>query len=158
MEQVYKVYKRPPYPQHDPWRLLEASSGGRGGWGWVLASPASPSQAFLCLRGPQFAPVCLSNRGGGGVGAMGWPRQARTREAGKPASERVGQQGSLLLASHQACQEHGWFLPHGRGGVERGGGSCPPMGQPSINMNLVHKGVPGDFAWCVVCTVELVVR
>ena len=65
---------------------------------------------------------------------MGWPRQARTREAGKPASERVGQQGSLLLASHQACQEHGWFLPHGRGGVERGGGSCPPMGEPSINL------------------------
>ena len=60
---------------------------------------------------------------------MGWPRQARTREAGEPARERVGQQGSLLLASHQACQEHGWFLPHGRGGVERGGGLVPPHGR-----------------------------
>ena len=48
-----------------------------------------------------------------------WPLQARASEKGKPAKERVGQRGSLLLASHQACQEHGWFLPHGRGEVER---------------------------------------
>ena len=32
----------------------------------------------------------------------------------------------LLLASHKACQEGGWFLPHGRGGVERGGGARTP--------------------------------
>ena len=26
------------------------------------------------------------------------------------------------------------ILPHGRGGVEREGGSCPPMGELSINL------------------------
>ena len=46
----------------------------------------------------------------------------------------MGQQGSVLLASHQACHESGRFLPHGGGGVERGEGSCPPMGEPSINL------------------------
>ena len=70
---------------------------------------------------------------------MGWPRQARASEASEPARERVGQQGSLLLASHRACQKHGWFLPpmaHGRGqewmSGERGG-SCPPTGELIIN-------------------------
>ena len=57
---------------------------------------------------------------------MGWPRLARMGEWGKPVSERVGQKGSLFLASHQACQEDGWILPHGRGGVERGGGLVHP--------------------------------
>ena len=38
------------------------------------------------------------------------------------------------LASHQARQEGGWFLPQSRGGVERRGGSCPPMGELSINL------------------------
>ena len=75
---------------------------------------------------------------------MGWPRRhdrpRRARQArgrGKPARERVGQQSSLLLASHQACEEDEWFLPHGRGGVERGGGLVPPhgpMGKLSINL------------------------
>ena len=65
---------------------------------------------------------------------MGWPRRARMGESGEPVSGGEGQQGSGLLASHQACQEDGWFLPHGRGGVERGGGSCPPMGELSINL------------------------
>ena len=65
---------------------------------------------------------------------MGWPRRARTRDSGEPVGRRMGQHGSVLLASHQACQEHEWFLPYGRGGVERGGGSCPPMGELSINL------------------------
>ena len=54
--------------------------------------------------------------------------------SGVPVCGRVGQQSSGLLASHQACQGDEWFLPHGRGGVERGGGSCPPMGEPNINL------------------------
>ena len=65
---------------------------------------------------------------------MGWPRRARMGESGEPVSGGEGQQGSGLLASHQACQEDGWFLSHGRGGVERGGSSCPPMGELSINL------------------------
>ena len=58
---------------------------------------------------------------------MGWPRWARTSEWGEPVSERVGQEGSLLLASHKACKEDGWFLPHsGPRSGERGGARAPP--------------------------------
>ena len=54
---------------------------------------------------------------------MGWPRRPRTSEPGELVGKRVGQQGSPLLASHQACQqEDGWFLPHGRGQEWRDGG------------------------------------
>ena len=49
------------------------------------------------------------DRGGGGVGAMGWPRGrdrpgrlgGRDRRVCESVSERVGQQGSLLMASHR---------------------------------------------------------
>ena len=77
---------------------------------------------------------------------MGWPRQARTREAGKPASDsdRVGQQDNVLLASHQptgmlgagACRHGSWVImggssPMARRGREEGrsgerGGLVPP--------------------------------
>eukprot|EP00967_Tisochrysis_lutea_P138746 scaffold250880_cov30-Tisochrysis_lutea.AAC.2 len=70
---------------------------------------------------------------------MDWPRRARTSDPGEPVGQRVGQQGSVLLGSHSRyarSQEGGWFLPHGRGGVERGGGGLapPPRGKPSINL------------------------
>ena len=55
----------------------------------------------------------------------------------------------MLLASHQACQESGWFLPHGRGGVEREGGSCPPMGELSIKLvALLRLRGPGPSCGC----------
>ena len=57
-------------------------------------------------------------------------------EWGEPVGKGVGQlEGSGLLAPGKPSGMSGgwvWFLPHGRGGVERGGGSCPPVGQPSI--------------------------
>eukprot|EP00967_Tisochrysis_lutea_P131927 scaffold229748_cov30-Tisochrysis_lutea.AAC.4 len=49
------------------------------------------------------------------VSSQGESGQARQCAPGKPST-----------ISHQACQEHGWFLPHGRGGVERGGGARAP--------------------------------
>ena len=61
--------------------LLEASSWGKGGWGWALASPASPSQALPSLRGqgpPRHTYLPPSTGGeegleqwGGRVGATG---------------------------------------------------------------------------------------
>ena len=58
---------------------------------------------------------------------MGWPRRARTSELGKPVGEGVGQQGSLLLASHTACQEDGRFLPQPAGEEWREGGARAPV-------------------------------
>ena len=57
---------------------------------------------------------------------MGWPRQARAGESGVPVGEGMGQHGSVLLACGGE-RESGWFLPHGGGRVERGGGSCPVL-------------------------------
>ena len=67
-----------------------------------------------------------------------------TRDSGELVGRRMGQHVSMavcsvLLASHQACQEHECFLPYGRGGVERGGGlvpPAPPMVELSTSMNL----------------------
>ena len=72
---------------------------------------------------------------------MGWPRRARSSGSGESLGKGVSQQGSVCswqAISHKAFQEDGWFLPHGRGGVERKGGSCPPMGESSINL-VSHK-------------------
>ena len=55
---------------------------------------------------------------------MGWPRWARTRASGEPVGSGEEDGSSWQCApgsSHQACQEHEWFLPYSRGGVERGG-------------------------------------
>ena len=52
--------------------------------------------------------------------------------------KEVSLQGNVLLASHQACQDDGWFLPHNRGGVERAGGLCPPMGELSIILTAIQ--------------------
>ena len=128
-------------PTGDPWRLLEASVRGQRRLG---LSPGLPCLSLAGAPEPQGPPRCtyLPRRPGGegvlGVGAMamGRPRQARASEIGEPARERMGRQSSLLQASHQACQEHGWFLPHGRGGVERRGGSCPPHGRTKYKLSL----------------------
>ena len=53
---------------------------------------------------------------------------------------RMGQQASVLMASHQACQEHGWFLPYSRGGVERGGGLVPPPGRTKYKLSCDGAG------------------
>ena len=69
--------------------------------------------------------------------------QAQAQAPGEPVGRRMGQQGSVLLASHKACQEGWWFLPYCRGGVERGGGSCLPMGESSINLvnSILHTRI-----------------
>ena len=77
-------------------------------------------------------------RRGGGAGqrdGLATGHEATTGQSGRvrraPVGRGMGQQGCVLLASHQ---ESGWSLPYGRGGVEREGGSCPPKGQLSINL------------------------
>eukprot|EP00967_Tisochrysis_lutea_P020720 scaffold23527_cov39-Tisochrysis_lutea.AAC.1 len=79
-------------------------------------------------------------------GLMGWPGhdgpEARASEPGpsESVSERVGQLCTMHFALgkpqviHKACMPGGWrvggssLLAHSsRGGVERGGGSCPSM-------------------------------
>ena len=69
--------------------LMEASLGGRGGWGWAVASPASPSLALLSLRGPHShlsAWLACRPRGEGGVG-VGTMRGLATTSHGQ--GERV---------------------------------------------------------------------
>eukprot|EP00967_Tisochrysis_lutea_P013526 scaffold15104_cov31-Tisochrysis_lutea.AAC.4 len=56
----------------------------------------------------------------------GWPRQAMAGEWGEPVEKELGQQGSVLPASHQACHENGGdSSPMPGEEAERGGGSCP---------------------------------
>ena len=87
------------------------------------ASPASPSLALLCSGGSHVAPVCLSTREGGGVGAMGWPRRARASEAGETARERVRQLCILARAwPRSGCGSS----PSQQGRSEERGGLVPP--------------------------------
>eukprot|EP00967_Tisochrysis_lutea_P082620 scaffold114415_cov33-Tisochrysis_lutea.AAC.1 len=64
------------------------------------------------------------------LAAMG--QCASANEAGEPAREGLGHLCIMALACHSLWKEGGWFLAHSGGGVERGGGPCPPMGQPSV--------------------------
>ena len=59
----------------------------------------------------------------------------------------------LIYAPYYTLTDDDRFLPHGRGGVERGGGSCPPMGKPSTNLVdnagmdiLTHQSRGVDFS------------
>ena len=116
-----------------------------------LAGASEPQGPSRC--------TCLPVDQGGRGGLERWAGASHDRlggrargETGEPARERVGQQSSLLLASHQAYLEHGWFLPHGREGVERGGGSCPPpMGELSVNLVVA-------FAMYVLCIHHLCIH
>ena len=58
---------------------------------------------------------------------MSWPLWASERETDKPVGRGMGQEGILPLG-HVACRRVGGSspTPHGRGGVERGGGVLMP--------------------------------
>eukprot|EP00967_Tisochrysis_lutea_P022447 scaffold25540_cov35-Tisochrysis_lutea.AAC.3 len=55
---------------------------------------------------------------------MSWLRRARASEPGEPVREGGSAGQSRLMARYRACHEDGWFLPHSRGGVKRGGGEA----------------------------------
>eukprot|EP00967_Tisochrysis_lutea_P103410 scaffold156107_cov33-Tisochrysis_lutea.AAC.1 len=49
------------------------------------------------------------------------------RGAAEPPMRKLWAPTSVgAMCGGRACQEGGWFLPHSRGGVERGVSSCPP--------------------------------
>mgnify|MGYP003687759477 CR=1 FL=1 len=112
---------------------------GSSGGSWRSAYGAEEAGGAPEPLGPPrctFLPVDQGGRGGWSDGLATTVQDERTRracqwESGSSVSRALG---SVLLASHKACQEGGWFPPHGRGGVEKGGGSCPPMCEPSINL------------------------
>ena len=99
-------------PPGGSWRPAQgAEEAGVGPWPPLplsLAGDPEPLGPPICI----YLPV---EQGGRGVGAMGCghegPRgqDARMGEWGEPMGKRVGQQGTLLLASpirHQACQDN----------------------------------------------------
>eukprot|EP00967_Tisochrysis_lutea_P094218 scaffold136838_cov33-Tisochrysis_lutea.AAC.4 len=83
--------------------------------------------ALQGTEGPHAAPICLSTKGEEGLekwACRDWPGRANQASLQlQPARKRMGQRGILPLASHKACHESGWLLPHspqqGRSG-ERG--------------------------------------
>ena len=59
-------------------------------------------------------------------------------ESGPTANRAIRSWLWLSLAPGKpsgTCQEHGWLLSHGRGGVERGGGLVPPHGRTKYTLS-----------------------
>ena len=71
------------------------------------------------------------------VGGIGWLRQARASDSGVPVGRGMGQQGNVLMASHQGhARGVSGSSPMAGEDWREGGGSCPSMSRP--NLNLVH--------------------
>ena len=107
---------------------MPAQGAERGSWGWALASLASPSLALLSLRGPHNLHLSACRKWGeGGLERwIGHDRPGRARQASLPLREWV----SRAVCSLQAIRHARSMGDSSQ--VERGGGSCPPMGELSI--------------------------